>query len=423
MTHVEQREGIAYSADPTPNPIRYHYMDNLRALAMLTGIFFHAALAYSPLLSQLWLTADSQTSIAMDAFAWFTHLFRMPLFFLIAGFFTCYLVDRRGVSGMLKNRMMRVALPFVLFLPLVWWSLGAGIGWAITHVQNPSSMLQLISYMATVPDAPPPPATTTYLWFLYNLFQFYLVYALLSKTGLLEGRWTRILTTPKFIVVALPLLMVPALLTVAAPAPAPEQFMPQAWSFGFFGLFFLLGSRLFRDPEAITRLKPWAPWLLAMSIVLYGVLFSMFPKSVTLEQAMATTAGIPFSWRHLGMSVLEAIVAVHMTIVCLVVGQSLLDRANKAMRLVADSSYWVYIIHLPVLFMVQYLLLDVNWNLWTKFACASLGTLAIGFVSYLLLVRWTPIGWLLNGRRGYRQHHENRGQSRFKLKAQNEIGR
>ena len=122
-------------------------------------------------------------------------------------------------------------------------------------------------------------------------------------------------------------------------------------------------------------------------------------RSVTLEQAMATAGGIPFSWRHLGISVLEAIVAVHMTFVCLVAGQSLLDRANKAMRLVADSSYWVYIIHLPVLFMIQYLLLDVNWNLWIKFACSSLGTLAIGFVSYLLLVRWTPIGWLLNGRR------------------------
>ena len=26
---------------------RFHYMDNLRALAMLTGVVFHAALAYS----------------------------------------------------------------------------------------------------------------------------------------------------------------------------------------------------------------------------------------------------------------------------------------------------------------------------------------------------------------------------------------
>jgi len=374
-------------------------MDNLRALAMLAGILFHAALAYSPLVSQLWLTADSQTSPVLDALAWFTHLFRMPLFFLIAGFFTCYLVDRRRISGLLKNRSVRIALPFVLFLPLIWWGLGAGIGWAMTHVQNPSPLLQMISYMAALPDAPPPPVTTTHLWFLYNLFQFYLVYAVLSRTGLLDGQWTQVLTTPKFIVIALPVLMVPALASVAAPTPAPEQFIPQAWSFGFFGLFFLVGSRLFRDPEAITRLKPWAPWLLLSSAVLYGILYSLMPRSVSLEEAMATAGGMPFSWRHLGMSVLEAMVSVHMTVVCLVAGQSFLNHANKIMRLVADSSYWVYIIHLPVLFMIQYQLLDVDWNLWVKFACSSLGTLAIGFVSYLILVRWTPIGWLLNGRK------------------------
>ncbi len=29
---------------------RLHYMDQLRALAMLAGVVFHAALAYSPLM-------------------------------------------------------------------------------------------------------------------------------------------------------------------------------------------------------------------------------------------------------------------------------------------------------------------------------------------------------------------------------------
>jgi peptidoglycan/LPS O-acetylase OafA/YrhL len=69
------------------------------------------------------------------------------------------------------------------------------------------------------------------------------------------------------------------------------------------------------------------------------------------------------------------------------------------MRLVADSSYWVYIIHLPVLFWIQFHLLDSDWNIWVQFLVSSFGTLAIGFASYLLLVRWTPIGWLLNGRK------------------------
>ena len=38
---------------------RIHAMDNLRALAMLAGVVFHAALAYSPLMHMIWPPADA----------------------------------------------------------------------------------------------------------------------------------------------------------------------------------------------------------------------------------------------------------------------------------------------------------------------------------------------------------------------------
>ena len=69
------------------------------------------------------------------------------------------------------------------------------------------------------------------------------------------------------------------------------------------------------------------------------------------------------------------------------------------MRFFSDSSYWIYIIHLPVLFAVQYQLMDKDWGLLAKYS-ASVGiTLLIGVVSYVLFIRWTPIGWMLNGRK------------------------
>ena len=379
--------------------VRYHYMDNLRALAMLAGIFFHAALAYSPMLHNIWLTADSQTTIVFDAVAWFSHLFRMPLFFLIAGFFACYLVDKRGLGGFLKNRTVRILVPFVLFLPLVWISFAMIIGWSLEATENPSPMMQLIAWMATLPDAPPPPVSTTHLWFLYNLFQFCLVYALLQRFGVLSMRWTRALSSPKFLVFVLPLLMVPALASRYAPHPAPEQFIPQLWSFGFFGLFFLVGSLFFRRMELIDELKPYAPWLLVASVGLYSILFRFFPVAPTLQEAMPLAGSAPYSGTQLLIGSLEACIAVHMTIVCLVAGKAFLDRSNRIIRFIADSSYWVYIIHLPVLWLVQVWLLDTDWNLWVEFLVSSSGTLAIGWLSYVMFVRWTPIGWLLNGRR------------------------
>jgi len=380
--------------------IRYHYMDNLRALAMLTGIFFHAAVAYSPFMTNLWLTADPRTSVSLDYFAWFSHMFRMPLFFLIAGFFTCYMIQKRGYAGFLKNRALRIALPFVIFLPLVAIAILSSVTWAIGNVENPSPLLKSIASMVGNPNAPQSPPSTTHLWFLYNLVQFYLLYVLLDRFGVLNERLTGVLTSPRVLVFLVPLLLAPALATQPTPHPAPEQFEPKLWSFGFYGIFFLIGSRVYLRQQVIDQLKPYAWWLLATSIVAYTFLHTTMLESPSLADMMALMGKrLPFSWTEVGHSVLEAYIAVHMTIVCLVAGKALLDRASNIVRYIADSSYWVYIIHLPVLFQIQFWLLDVEANLWIKFAISSFGTLAIGILTYAALIRWSPIGWMLNGRR------------------------
>ena len=68
------------------------------------------------------------------------------------------------------------------------------------------------------------------------------------------------------------------------------------------------------------------------------------------------------------------------------------------MRWLADASYWVYLVHLPLLFAIQYRLLDLQLHWSVKFAIATLSTLALSFASYQLLVRHTPIGRLLSGK-------------------------
>jgi peptidoglycan/LPS O-acetylase OafA/YrhL len=50
------------------NNERLHYMDNLRAFAMLLGVLFHAALAYSTSLHQVWPAADANHSVLVDFF-------------------------------------------------------------------------------------------------------------------------------------------------------------------------------------------------------------------------------------------------------------------------------------------------------------------------------------------------------------------
>src|SRR4249920_861928 len=95
---------------------RLHSLDNLRAAMMWLGIVLHVAAIHmvgeSPL---TW--RDKATSPLADLLLAFIHSFRMPVFFIVAGFFAALLVQSRGAMGMLKHRFRRIAVPFMVFWP------------------------------------------------------------------------------------------------------------------------------------------------------------------------------------------------------------------------------------------------------------------------------------------------------------------
>jgi glucan biosynthesis protein C len=368
------------------SPARFHYMDNLRALAMLSGVGFHAALAYSPLTHPFIPTADRAQSPALDVGIWLLHLFRMPLFFLVAGFFAAMLVARRGLGGLFRNRLRRIALPFVLFWPLVYWSLQHTTLQATATVRHPGPLLLLIRQFAQMPNPPALPPGTSHLWFLYYLMFFYVLvwsaknFPLQKLAGFVRE------LRPAWLLGVMPLLLVPALASVSAPNPAPESFLPQFWAFGYFGPFFAFGYLLHGQEDMLERLRPYASRLLVGSLLLYGVFWYLL-------QAQPATASDPNAtpW----MAAVEAYISVWMTLTCLLAGKRWLSRGNPVLRYLSDASYWTYLVHLPVLFALQYRLLDLDLSWGLKFCASVLATFAICLLSYQAFVRRTRIGQLL----------------------------
>lgn len=96
---------------------------------MLLGIAYHAALSLSA--NSPWFVQDTQQSSLLYYFEAASHGFRMPLFFVISGFFTAWLCDKRGLRGLWSNRLQRIFLPCLLGLitivPLTNWSVGRAI--------------------------------------------------------------------------------------------------------------------------------------------------------------------------------------------------------------------------------------------------------------------------------------------------------
>jgi peptidoglycan/LPS O-acetylase OafA/YrhL len=74
--------------------------------------------------------------------------------------------------------------------------------------------------------------------------------------------------------------------------------------------------------------------------------------------------------------------------------------AEKAwVRYVSDASYWMYIAHLPLVILAQNYVIEWNAHSLVKLTVLCIGLAVILLASYQLLVRHTPIGWLLNGPR------------------------
>jgi len=100
---------------------RRHDLDALRAFAMLLGIALHAALSY---MDFPWVVQDRSREPAFGLFVTAIHGFRMPLFFLLSGFFTAMLWQKRGMGALLRHRAKRIALPLLLgcvtVVPAMW---------------------------------------------------------------------------------------------------------------------------------------------------------------------------------------------------------------------------------------------------------------------------------------------------------------
>jgi glucans biosynthesis protein C len=136
------------------------------------------------------------------------------------------------------------------------------------------------------------------------------------------------------------------------------------------------------QPDWIARSRACAPWLVAGSVVFYAAF--LWRLSIELKSGVHATASWP-------VAALGAYLSVWITLLCLVTGQRLLNFDSPTMRYLAQGAYWTYLLHLPLLFALQFLLMDseLAWPL--KFAISSGGTLAICLISYQVLVRHTPL--------------------------------
>lgn len=87
------------------------------------------------------------------------------------------------------------------------------------------------------------------------------------------------------------------------------------------------------------------------------------------------------------------------TFAIIAIAQRYCSAHSQLRRTIADASYWVYIVHLPIVMAVQVTFSLVKWPWWLEYPLALGIGFALMFGGYFLFVRGRWIGNLLNGKR------------------------
>ena len=96
---------------------------------------------------------------------------------------------------------------------------------------------------------------------------------------------------------------------------------------------------------------------------------------------------------------LQAIYAWMMTFGSIGLFRKLCTRENKTIRYLSDSSYWLYVAHVPLVIGAQLAVRDWLLSPAIKYALVFLAVAGLLLLIYQFLVRYTWLGRLLNGPR------------------------
>lgn len=371
-------------------------MDALRALAMFLGVALHAAMPFTAVPFKGFYHDPHYSNVAFDLIFFFIHIFRMQLFYVIAGFFFRLLYLKIGASAFIKHRTQRILVPFIVglvtilpltFLPVSFNRITEG-GAHLTGQDVTAILRDVFIWRGPL-----------HLWFLYYLMILYIA-------GLFLRRWC----WPK--IAERPLL---ARILMFNISPALQPLVLTVLS--FFTLLLFDTAFIQYAPGLVPRV----PFLLYYGLFFYAgwVLHAGMPLYFPFLRRYCiafTVTGVAFAGflgytEHLtgaggieGSFILPVKAAASVATVSLVLGimgmfLRWVNAEKPAVRYLSDSSYWVYLVHVGLLNAIQ--LFVGTMQVWgpLKYAMCIALTTIIALASYQWLVRYTVIGYYLHGTR------------------------
>ena len=351
--------------------------DLMRAIMLFLLVAFHAGISFmnSELNPNLWFFKDSSTHIFFDGFLGFVHTFRHPAFFVISGYVTHQMFQKYSWKEVLSKRFKRLFIPMLITIVLMG---------PVVHIlfAQLKGNVEAFSLEVIYPSSKGHPyrVSTIYVWFLYYLLLFSAVHLVLERfaIGAFFKRFKLGINWFLKTVLILTVLVMGCLMAWQENSLFGDYHLNPAWpSVGGYLVFYIFGIFLANREDALGKIKQFG-----MLFVILGTV--SFVAYSTQGMLVLKEEGNAMRFNYILM-ISSGLATVFYSFGFLGLALKYYTKQNKMVSYIGKSSYFLYLIHFPILLYFLKISVGFEWNVFIKFFFVLITT-CIG--SLMLNIIW-----------------------------------
>lgn len=399
MTEItlQATEKPQVKASESERTSRLFFVDHLRAALVILVVLHHLALVYgasSPFYYVEPPFTDPRAFQILLVFVLANQAWFMGAFFLLAGYFTPGTYDRKGPGAFLRDRLVRLGIPLLVYIFVLNPVAELGVYLMPTELTGITAPLTWQSFWQAYPDL----LGMGPLWFVAMLLIFTFGYALwrvLTKNRASQSKSET--SGISYLAIALfVLILAAANYLVRRVVPLGESvnlfvdflvfptiaYLPQYLAFFILGVIASRRDWLRTLPNSM-GVVGFAAAVVA-SVALFPLAFSGRFLSLEVTEALSDAMGNGH-WQSALYALWDAVFAVGMCLAAITFFHRFVGRESRFGTFLSQQSYAVYIIHIPLIVLLAYALREIGLNSIPKFAAAALIVVPTCFFAAYLL--------------------------------------